>query len=85
MHEWAFATRTFRRIFGMEGGDEGVDDRFAAEGEVGIGATIMERNMFGPIRGLWEDETWTGPRSISSPTASTRRWSERSRQQLARM
>ncbi|MGZ5367916.1 MAG: dihydrofolate reductase family protein [Aeromicrobium sp.] len=60
LHEWAFATRTFRRQFGGPDGDEGLDDEFAARGEIGIGATIMGRNMFGPIRGPWEDESWTG-------------------------
>ena len=47
-------------MFGEEGGDEGVDDRFAAAGEVGLGATIMGRNMFGPIRGDWPDNSWQG-------------------------
>src|SRR5438105_14301108 len=60
LHEWAFATRTYRQMFGMDGGDTGIDDRFAAQGDVGIGATIMGRNMFGPIRGPWGDEAWTG-------------------------
>jgi len=60
LHEWAFATRTFRQMQGMDGGDEGLDDGFAAQGDVGIGATIMGRNMFGPIRGPWRDESWTG-------------------------
>jgi len=61
LHNWAFGTRTFRKMFGEEGGDEGgVDDRFAAAGEEGLGATIMGRNMFGPIRGDWPDEEWKG-------------------------
>ena len=60
LHNWAFATRTFRAMFGEEGGDDGVDDRFAAAGEVGLGATIMGRNMFGPIRGDWPDNSWQG-------------------------
>jgi dihydrofolate reductase len=60
LHNWMFATRTFHKIFGEEGGDEGADDRFAAAGEVGLGATIMGRNMFGPIRGDWTDEEWRG-------------------------
>jgi dihydrofolate reductase len=60
LHEWAFATRSFRRMFGRDGGDGGLDDAFVARGEVGIGATIMGRNMFGPIRGPWGEETWTG-------------------------
>jgi dihydrofolate reductase len=60
LHEWAFATRTYRQMFGVDGGDEGVDDRFAVQGDSGIGATIMGRNMFGPVRGPWGDEQWRG-------------------------
>jgi dihydrofolate reductase len=60
LHKWAFATHTFGQMFGTGGGDEGLDDRFAAQGDVGIGATIIGRNMFGPIRGPWGDESWTG-------------------------
>ncbi|MGH9025505.1 MAG: dihydrofolate reductase family protein [Acidimicrobiia bacterium] len=47
-------------MLGLDGGDEGVDNEFFARGEEGIGATIMGRNMFGPIRGPWGDEEWTG-------------------------
>ncbi|MDQ6673485.1 MAG: dihydrofolate reductase family protein [Chloroflexota bacterium] len=60
LHEWAFATRSFRAMQGMTGGAEGVDDEVIARGEAGIGATIMGRNMFGPIRGPWADDAWTG-------------------------
>jgi dihydrofolate reductase len=60
MHEWVFKTRYWRQRAGEEGGDDGIDDRFLAAGDVGIGATLMGRNMFGPIRGAWEDEQWTG-------------------------
>ena len=60
LHEWVFATRTGRRMIGEDGGDEGVDDDFIARGDEGIGATIMGRNMFGPIRGPWGDDDWTG-------------------------
>jgi dihydrofolate reductase len=45
---------------GGEGGDEGIDDQFAARADIGIGATIMGRNMFGPIRGPWSGDRWTG-------------------------
>jgi dihydrofolate reductase len=55
-----FETRTWHQMSGEEGGEEGVDDRFAAAGEVGVGATIMGRNMFGPIRGDWTDDEWKG-------------------------
>jgi dihydrofolate reductase len=47
-------------MLGEDGGDEGLDDKFVAEGFTGIGATIMGRNMFGPIRGPWSDEPWVG-------------------------
>lgn len=60
LHEWAFATRTFRQMFGQEGGATGVDDGFAARGFQDIGAWILGRNMFGPIRGPWPDESWRG-------------------------
>jgi dihydrofolate reductase len=60
LHEWVFATRSGRRMLGQEGGDEGLDNDFLAQGDVGIGATIMGRNMFGPIRGEWGGEEWTG-------------------------
>ncbi|MGZ8762580.1 MAG: dihydrofolate reductase family protein, partial [Acidimicrobiia bacterium] len=59
LHEWMFATRTGRQSLGMDGGDDGLDDELAARGEAGIGATIMGRNMFGPIRGAWGNERWT--------------------------
>lgn len=60
LHEWAFATSTIRQQFGMEGGDQGLDDEWIRRGDAGIGATIMGRNMFGPIRGDWPDEQWKG-------------------------
>jgi dihydrofolate reductase len=60
LHEWAFATRTFRRMFWQEGGATGIDDGFAARGFRDIGAWILGRNMFGPIRGPWLDESWRG-------------------------
>lgn len=60
LHEWAFATRTFHKMLGKEGGATGVDDDFAARGFSNIGAWIIGRNMFGPIRGEWPDENWKG-------------------------
>jgi dihydrofolate reductase len=60
LHEWVFKTRYGRQMQGEEGGDEGLDNTFLAAGDVGIGATVMGRNMFGPIRGAWKDEQWTG-------------------------
>jgi dihydrofolate reductase len=60
LHEWAFATRTFRKMFGQDGGATGVDDDFAARGFANVGAWVMGRNMFGPIRGHWPDASWKG-------------------------
>jgi len=58
--DWALATRTFKTMFGNEGGTTGIDDTFAAKADEGVGATIMGRNMFGPIRGPWLNEDWKG-------------------------
>ncbi len=60
LHGWMFATRTGRRLFGQEGGSTGVDDEFAARGFENLGAWILGRNMFGPVRGPWPDESWRG-------------------------
>jgi dihydrofolate reductase len=61
LHEWAYPTRTFReRVFGEEGGTTGIDDEFAVRGFQNLGAWIMGRNMFGPVRGAWPDESWKG-------------------------
>jgi dihydrofolate reductase len=60
LHEWVFGTRTFRRMVGEDGGATGVDDDFVARGFENIGASIIGRNMFGPVRGPWPDELWKG-------------------------
>jgi dihydrofolate reductase len=61
LHQWAFATRTLQRmVFGNESGATGVDDDFAARGFHNVGAWILGRNMFGPVRGPWPDDTWKG-------------------------
>lgn len=60
LHGWMVATRTFGRRLGREGGTTGVDDDLTAAGSAGIGATIMGRNMFGPVRGPWPDDAWRG-------------------------
>jgi dihydrofolate reductase len=67
LHEWAFTTRTFRRMFGQEGGSTGVDEDFAARSFENVGAWILGRNMFGPIRGPWPDESWKGWWGASPP------------------
>ena len=61
LHGWAIATRTFQRhLFGSDSGESGVDDEFAARGFSNVGAWILGRNMFGPVRGPWPDESWRG-------------------------
>ena len=60
LHEWLFPTRAFQRINGKTGGTIGVDDDFASRFGQGVGAYIMGRNMFGPIRGPWSDDAWRG-------------------------
>lgn len=61
LHEWVFPTRTFQTIHGGgAGGTTGIDEDFAARGMAGLGAWILGRNMFGPIRGQWPDDQWKG-------------------------
>ncbi len=60
LHDWLIHTRTFKRMQGREDGDTGVDEDFAARSMAGMGAWILGRNMFGPIRGPWPDESWRG-------------------------
>ena len=61
LHRWFFGTRTFQRMLGDESkGTDGTDEDFAARGFENIGAWILGRNMFGPIRGPWPDDEWKG-------------------------
>lgn len=60
LHEWAWGTRTFQKMVGNEGGSTGIDDEYLARGMADLGAWILGRNMFGPIRGPWPDENWRG-------------------------
>jgi dihydrofolate reductase len=60
LHEWAFGTRTFQRMFGKQDGTTGIDEDFAARSFDNVGAWILGRNMFGPVRGPWPDESWKG-------------------------
>jgi dihydrofolate reductase len=61
LHGWAMSTRTFqKKVFGQDGGEAGIDEDFAARGFQNMGAWIMGRNMFGPVRGPWPDESWRG-------------------------
>ena len=58
--EWFFHTRAWRKMHGQDEGETGVDDAMAAQGFAGIGAWILGRNMFGPVRGPWADDSWKG-------------------------
>jgi len=58
--EWVFHSRFWRRMHGQDGGETGVDNRMAEKGFDGIGAWILGRNMFGPVRGPWPDNNWKG-------------------------
>ena len=60
LFDWFFHTRTWRGMHGQEGGEAGIDDDFAARGMAGVGAWILGRHMFGPVRGPWPDESWRG-------------------------
>ena len=60
LHDWFFSTRTFQTVHGTGGGTTGIDDDFAERGFADIGAWILGRNMFGPVRGPWPDEAWKG-------------------------
>ncbi len=58
--QWFMPTQTWRRMQGQPGGETGVDHRMAAQGFEGLGAWIIGRNMFGPVRGPWPDASWRG-------------------------
>jgi len=58
--DWIFATRMFRKMQGQGEGEAGVDNEMAEKGFENLGAWILGRNMFGPVRGPWPDESWKG-------------------------
>ena len=60
LHDWLVGTRNWLRAHGKEGGTTGIDDDFAARSSRDVGAWIMGRNMFGPVRGPWPDTSWNG-------------------------
>jgi dihydrofolate reductase len=60
LHEWVYPTKMFQKMMGKEGGDEGTDNDFADKSFENLGAWIMGRNMFGPIRGSWPNDEWKG-------------------------
>ena len=60
LHEWFVPTRGFQQVYGREGGSTGIDDEIGSRAMENLGAWIMGRNMFGPIRGEWSDDDWKG-------------------------
>jgi dihydrofolate reductase len=60
LHRWFFGTRTMNAMMGKDGGTQDIDDGYASRAMAGMGAFILGRNMFGPIRGYWPDESWKG-------------------------
>ena len=60
LFEWYFSTSNWRAMHHLEGGESGVDNGIAEQGMKGLGAWILGRNMFGPVRGPWPDESWRG-------------------------
>jgi dihydrofolate reductase len=60
LHDWVFQTKFGREMIGESGGDLGIDNDYLEQGVDNIGATIMGRNMFGPVRGPWGGEDWRG-------------------------
>jgi dihydrofolate reductase len=61
LHGWLIPTQTIQqKLFGSDSGETGIDDEFAARGFQNVGAWLLGRNMFGPVRGPWPDENWRG-------------------------
>src|SRR5688572_17488815 len=60
LHDWIISTRAWRQMHGKGGGSNGIDDDYAARGCKKVGAWIMGRSMFAPVRGPWPDMNWRG-------------------------
>jgi dihydrofolate reductase len=60
LHEWVFPLKAFKEAHGGEGGEVNASSAVVEERQTNVGATIMGRNMFGPVRGPWPDESWRG-------------------------
>jgi len=60
LHRWFFPTDIFKKMQGQNGGSTGVDNAMAARSFENVGAWILGRNMFGPVRGSWKDDSWKG-------------------------
>ena len=60
LHAWFQKTEVFHKMHGEPGGSHGVDNDFAGQSLQNVGAWILGRNMFGPVRGPWKDDSWKG-------------------------
>src|SRR5512138_3701283 len=60
LHQWVFETAFFHKMVGREGGVDDTDNRIAENAMANLGAWVLGRNMFGPIRGEWPDNSWKG-------------------------
>ena len=60
LHKWFYPTEVFRKMTGQGGGSTGVDNQMALKSFENVGAWILGRNMFGPVRGEWPDDSWKG-------------------------
>jgi dihydrofolate reductase len=60
LHSWFFETQIFKKMHGESGGSHGIDNDFAAQSFENVGAWVLGRNMFGPVRGPWPDDSWKG-------------------------
>lgn len=60
LHEWFQSTEVFKKMHGQSGGTQGIDNNVAAQSFEDVGAWILGRNMFGPVRGPWKDDSWKG-------------------------
>jgi dihydrofolate reductase len=60
LHGWFLGTEVFKKMHGQSGGTQGVDNDFAGQSFDNVGAWILGRNMFGPVRGSWKDDSWKG-------------------------
>jgi dihydrofolate reductase len=67
LHEWMMNTRTLRSRSGLAGGTTGIDDEMVSDESIAIGAVIMGRNTFGPIRGPWSNFDWKGWWGVNPP------------------
>ncbi len=67
LHPWLLKTRMFRKMYGTDGGSTGPDNDFAEGSFENVGAWIMGRNMFGPVRGPWPDSSWKGWWGVNPP------------------